>query len=90
MPIAERNHYLPQFYLQAFLALEDPKIFWVYDKKDGAFRPQTPINTGIQRHLYNLDNPDGTVDDSLEREIFTQLKLSLSSQLTDFSDLEPV
>ena len=70
----ERNHYLPQFYLKAFLAQNDPKLFWVYDKKQNAFRPQTPINTGIERHLYNLENPDGTFDDSLETQVFTPIE----------------
>ncbi len=49
-------------------------MFWVYDKKENAFRPQTPINTGIEQHLYNLENPDGTVDDLLENEVFTPVE----------------
>ena len=79
MKVAERNHYLPRFYLKAFLPATDPKSFWVYDKKGGTPRPQTPINTGIERHLYNLENPDGSVGDTLERQVFAPLDTAAKS-----------
>jgi hypothetical protein len=82
MAVTERNHYLPQFYLRGFLAQNAPKIFCVYDKKENAFRPQTPINTGIERHLYNLEQPDGTVDDTLETQVFAPIE-SVSKPVID-------
>src|ERR1044071_9586606 len=74
MPVTERNHYLPQFYLKAFVSGHESKVFWVYDKNKKVFRPQTPINTGVQRNFYNLENPDGSIDDTLERAVFRPLE----------------
>ena len=74
MAVTERNHYLPQFYLKAFVSGHEPKVFWVYDKNEKVFRSQTPINTGIQRNFYNLENPDGSIDDTIEREVFSPLE----------------
>ena len=74
MAVTERNHYLPQFYLKAFVSGHAPKVFWVYDKKVKVFRSQTPINTGIQRNFYNLENPDGSIDDTIERVVFSPLE----------------
>lgn len=54
---SKRDHYLPQFYLNFFIPEEDPRFFWVYDKQGGDPRPQTPINTGIEGHLYRLEGP---------------------------------
>ena len=74
MTVTERNHYLPQFYLRAFVSPHEPRVFWVYDKRAKVLKPQTPINTGIQRNFYNLENPDESIDDTLEREVFTPLE----------------
>jgi len=82
MPVTERNHYLPQFYLKTFVSGHEPKVFWVYDKNEKVFRSQTPINTGIQRNFYNLENPDGCIDDTLEREVFSPVE-SVSKPVID-------
>lgn len=74
LSIAKRNHYLPQFYLEAFLSKVEPRVFWVFDKKGGPPRPQTPINTGVEGHLYNIEMPDGSIDDSFERQVFAPVE----------------
>ena len=80
--VTRRTHYLPQFYLEYFLPKKEPRIFWVYDKEDGQPRAQTPINTGIERHLYNAVWPDGTVDDSVERKILSPIE-SIAKPIID-------
>ena len=69
---AKRNHYLPQFYLEKFIP-KSSKTFWVYDKKTGESRPQTPINTGVEGHLYTVLNAKGEVDDSIETGILSPI-----------------
>jgi hypothetical protein len=68
-----RNHYLPQFYLKSFLN-KDSSIFWVYHKDKNKPIPQTPINTGIEKNLYNIKMKDGTIDDSIERNVLSPLE----------------
>jgi hypothetical protein len=62
----KRHHYLPQCYLENFLPTDKPKTFWVYDKVGGAPRQQTPINTGVEGHLYTVIGPEGDPDDFVE------------------------
>jgi len=64
--ITIRNHYLPKFYLEYFLPKKEPRVFWVYDKDGGEPRAQTPINTGIERHLYGDDYIEGKVFSPIE------------------------
>ena len=66
MNVTKRNHYLPQFYLQNFVTKNDG-TFWVYYKGVHDPRLQTPINTGIEKHLYNVKRKNGSVDDSVEK-----------------------
>jgi len=64
--ITIRSHYLPKFYLEYFLPKKEPRVFWVYDKEGGEPRAQTPINTGIERHLYGDDYIEGKVFSPIE------------------------
>jgi len=73
-----RNHYLPQFYLKFFLK-NDSSVFWVYYKGKNEPIPQTPINTGIEKNLYNIKMEDGTIDDSIERNVLSPLEGEASS-----------
>lgn len=73
-----RNHYLPQFYLKSFLN-NDSGVFWVYHKGKNDPIPQTPINTGIEKNLYNIKMEDGTIDDSIERNVLSPLESEASS-----------
>ena len=66
MDISKRNHYLPQFYLHQFVQSNDNSIFRVYYKGEKKPRTQTPVNTGIEKHLYNVKGADGSFDDSVE------------------------
>ena len=72
MTTTKRPHYVPKFYLNYFLP--DPssgvKNFWVYDKDSGIARPQTPINTAIERGFYSFETLPGARDDPVERKIF--------------------
>ncbi len=76
MTISKRQHYVPQFYLRYFLVDVPNKgsVFWVYDKDGGAPRPQTPINTAVEGHLYSFESPAGAKDDLLERKVFSPLE----------------
>lgn len=61
-----RNHYIPQFYLNSFL--KDTK-FWVYYKDSQSYIEQTPINTCVEKDIYTFKNADGTMNDSIEKEL---------------------
>jgi hypothetical protein len=78
MDIAKRNHYLPKFYLSSFAQNNESGILWVYYKGKKIPRPQTPINTGIEKHLYNVTKPDGSVDDSIEKELLSPIEGKVS------------
>jgi hypothetical protein len=67
--MAKRHHYLPQFYLQQFLSKKGG--FVVYDKKTGQRRPQTPINTGVEGHLYTQLDAEGKPTDFIEEEMLS-------------------
>ena len=69
--VTKRNHYLPQFYLSNFVQNSEKGVFWVYYKNEEEPRPQTPVNTGIEKHLYNVKRSDGSVDDSIEKELLS-------------------
>jgi hypothetical protein len=73
-----RNHYLPQFYLKFFLN-NDSSVFWVYYKGKSEPIPQTPINTGVEKNLYNIKMEDGTINDSIERDVLSPLEGEASS-----------
>jgi hypothetical protein len=62
--ITKRNHYLPQLYLNSFLIND---VFWVYYKNGSEPVPQTPINTCVEKHIYNFKSLDGSIDDSIEK-----------------------
>ena len=97
MNITRRCHYLPQFYLSNFV--NSDKNFYVYYKEDEEDpKVQTPLNTGIERDLYNAINEDGIISDSVEKEllapvegavgpIINQLLSSKSINDSDISDL---
>ena len=70
---SKRHHYLPQFYLEYFLPEDGSGTFWVYDKAGGEPRPQTPVNTCVEGHLYSFADPKGGKTDELERELFSRL-----------------
>ncbi len=65
--VRKRNHYVPQFYLKYFADPANEGVVWVYDKENGEVRPQNPINTGVEKHLYTIKNETGEMDDSLEK-----------------------
>lgn len=73
MNVTERNHYLPQFYLEAFGTGTKQPLFWVYDKQTLKSRQQSPINTGVEKNLYNIEKADGSIDDFIEREVFSKV-----------------
>jgi hypothetical protein len=55
----KRQHYVPQFYLNWFTTTEEGSrkaTFWVYDKKGGEPRRQTPINTAVESRFYDLEH----------------------------------
>ena len=64
--ITKRNHYLPQLYLKSFLSND---VFWVYYKKGEHPVAQAPINTCVETHIYNFKNPDGSINDSIEKAL---------------------
>lgn len=72
--VTKRNHYLPQFYLHNFVQNNEKGTFWVYYKGEKEPRPQTPINTGVEKHLYNVKRSDGSINDSIEKELFSPIE----------------
>jgi hypothetical protein len=76
MNVSIRNHYLPQFYLKSFT---DPEgKFWVYYKDRDEPVRQTPVNTGIEKHMYTIEREDGTIDDVVEKKMFAPLESEVS------------
>jgi len=69
---SRRHHYVPQFYLRYFLP-GNSGMFWVYDKKGGPARTQTPVNTAVEAHLYCSGSPETDAHDDLER-LFSRLE----------------
>ena len=53
----ERHHYLARRYLQGFADAEGK--LWVFDRKTGKLRRDTPVNTGVETGLYSFDDPAG-------------------------------
>ena len=64
----KRHHYLPQSYLENFIP-PGQKTFVVYDKRGLPPRDQTPINTGVESHLYTILEPTGEKNDTIETDI---------------------
>ena len=85
MEIAKRNHYLPRFYLKNFVFDADG-IFWVYYKGTEHPKPQTPINTGIEKNLYTVKQPDGTFDDSIEKSVLSPMEAIVNSKIKRLSE----
>lgn len=73
----KRHHYLPQFYLANFIAPGE-NGFVVYDKQGATPRWQTPINTGVEGHLFTTLGPSGVADDTLETDILSPLDSSVA------------
>jgi hypothetical protein len=59
----KRHHYLPQKYQEGFC--RDGSL-WLFDRKLGQFRNQTPINTCLERHFYSVEDGEGKKDAELE------------------------
>jgi Protein of unknown function (DUF4238) len=66
---SERHHYVPQFYLSYFASTRYAKhlTLWVYDKKGGHPRLQTPRNTAVEGDFYSFRSETGDTDNSLEK-----------------------
>jgi len=76
---AKHQHYVYRYYLEKFVA--EGKTFWVYDKKTGECRAQTPKNTAAETHIYSFEKDDGTKDDQLETKLFTPVENDAKSIL---------
>ena len=72
MSRAKRHHYVPDSYLQGFVAT-GRKALWVYDRKQGMHRPQLPKDTCVEAYFYALETGDDDKDDAFEREILGRL-----------------
>lgn len=57
MDQSKRHHYLAQRYLSGF-AGADERI-WVFDRQTGKTRRDSPINVGVETHLYRFEDPTG-------------------------------
>ncbi len=66
----KRNHYLAQRYLRGFADAEGR--IWVFDRRTGKLRRDTPLNTGVETHLYRFEDAAGQVH-SLEA-FFTSIE----------------
>ena len=78
-PQPKRHHYLPESYLRRFTREgEAGSLFWVYDIEKREIRPQTPHNTGCQRHYYCVTMPDGSRNADLETA-FSRNETSVTS-----------
>lgn len=53
----KRHHYLAQRYLDGF-ADSDGRI-WVFDRRTGKLRRDTPVNVGVETYLYRFEDPSG-------------------------------
>lgn len=84
----KRHHYLPQFYLARFIPPGE-KCFAVYDKLGGPPRRQTPINTGVEGHLYTVLDPSGAALDSIETELLGPIDDAVAPIIANWKDGAP-
>lgn len=70
MKRSKRHHFLPQFCQRFFVQKGDGTNIWVYDKRGGPPRAQTPAITGFEKNLYTVPGDDGCPSDALETEVF--------------------
>lgn len=61
-----------------FVQNNEKGIFWVYYKGAKEPRPQTPVNTGVEKHLYNVKKSDGSIDDNIEKKVFSPIEGDVS------------
>jgi hypothetical protein len=59
----KRHHYLPQFYLEGFA---DEKRIWIFDRETQRFRRDSPLNTAVIGHYYDVTDSDGKVRTEVE------------------------
>src|SRR5260221_12896442 len=74
--ISERNHYVPQFYLEYFCkpTATGKHGFWVYYKNRPEPVFQTPINTTVELNLYTTKGPTGEKTDAVEKMVMTPIE----------------
>ena len=58
----KRHHYVPQFYLNGFIDLNNPPFIWVYDKQENKVFKVKAENIAYEKHYYTFDLPDGGKD----------------------------
>lgn len=72
----KRQHFVQRAYLTHFASQNpaDGGRIWVYDKKGGPPRLQSPVNSGIEKDIYTVKSPKAPSPDMLERDLFTQIE----------------
>jgi hypothetical protein len=68
------QHYVQRFYLEAFVDAARPTNIWVYDKHTGLIRSQGIRNTAAESLYYSLENPDGSKNNMLDRQVVDKLE----------------
>jgi hypothetical protein len=89
----KRHHYIPQFYQEYFC--KDEGYLWLYDRENGEYRYQQPLNTAVIGHYYEkneiedyLSKVEGLTKPTFEKLfIKEQLELEEKKMLTYFISL---
>src|ERR1700674_4074124 len=75
------SHYVPQHYLRAFEAPDDPGTIWTYDKKQGTCKC-LPIK--------NIAQAPGFYPPDVEAELNSKLEGPANSILAQLTNLRPI
>ena len=63
------HHFIPRLHLQHFVGEDPPGQVWSYDKQTRRTWSAVPQETAVQTHFYSVEQPDGTMNTSLEEAL---------------------
>ncbi len=67
--MANKHHYLPQFYLRKFTSRGQRNLLWEYDKDAGTVVPSTPKKSAREAGYHSFESTSGTDNDTIEQRI---------------------
>jgi hypothetical protein len=63
------HHFIPRLHLEHFAGNDPQGQVWTYDAQTGRVWSAIPEETAVQTHFYSAENPDGTMNTSLEEAL---------------------
>jgi hypothetical protein len=67
--VANKHHYLPQFYLRKFTSRGQRNLLWDYDKDAGTVVASTPKKSAGETGYHSFESTSGTDNDTIEQRI---------------------